>query len=69
MVFKIVIVGLLAFMVFNLFYALILMNKNDPNKPSMSKFIGRRMYVAVAIVLLLFVGLLTGLITPNPKPY
>ena len=69
MVFKIVIVGLMAFMVYNLFKALLLMNKNDPNKPSMTKFIGRRLYVSVAIVLLLVVGLLTGIITPNPRPY
>jgi hypothetical protein len=69
MVFKIVIIGLLAFMVYNLFKALLLMNKNDPNKPSMTKFIGRRLYVSVAIVLLLVVGLLTGIITPNPRPY
>jgi len=69
MIFKIVIVSMLAFMVYNLFKALILMNKNDPNKPSMTKFIGRRLYLSVAIVLLLLVGLLTGVITPNPRPY
>jgi hypothetical protein len=69
MVFKIVIVGLLAFMVYNLFKALLLMNKNDPDKPSMTKYIGRRLYISVAIVLLLLVGLLTGVITPNPRPY
>jgi len=69
MIFKIVIVGMLAFMVYNLFKALILMNKNDPNKPSMTKFIGRRLYLSVAIVLLLLVGLLSGVITPNPRPY
>ena len=69
MVFKIVIVGLMAFMVYNLFKALLLMNKNDPDKPSMTKFIGRRLYISVVIVLLLLVGLLTGIITPNPRPY
>ena len=69
MIFKIVIVSMLAFMVYNLFKALILMNKNDPNKPSMTKFIGRRLYLSVGIVLLILVGLLTGIITPNPRPY
>jgi hypothetical protein len=69
MLFKIVIVSLLGFMIFNLFKALVLMNKNDPNQPSMTKFIGRRLLVSVALVLLLLVGLLTGLITPNPRPY
>ncbi len=56
-------------MVYNLFYALVLMNKNDPNKPSMSKFIGRRLMVSVALIILLLIGLLTGVITPNPRPY
>ena len=69
MLFKIVIVALLIFMIYNLFYALIIMNKNDPAKPSMSKFIGRRLMVSVALIILLLIGLLTGLITPNPRPY
>ena len=69
MLFKIIIVAMLAFMVYNLFHALVLMNKNDPNKPSMSKYIGRRLMLSVAIVVLVIIGLLTGLITPNPRPY
>jgi len=66
---KIIIVAMLAFMVYNLFRALFLMNKNDPNKPPMSKYIGRRLMFSVAIVVLLLIGLLSGLITPNPRPY
>ena len=69
LLFKIIIVAMLAFMVYNLFCALIIMNKNDPNKPPMSKYIGRRLMLSVTIVVLLIIGLLTGLITPNPKPY
>lgn len=69
MIIKIIIVGLLAYMVYNLFRALILMNKNDPNQPSMSKFIGRRVMTSVVIVLLILVGILTGVITPNPQPF
>ncbi|NQY36725.1 MAG: DUF2909 domain-containing protein [Alteromonadaceae bacterium] len=69
MVFKIVIVGMLAYMVFNLFRALIIMNKNDPDQPSMSKFIGRRLIASVAVILLLLIALSTGLITLNPRPY
>ena len=70
MLFKIVIVLLLLFMIYNLFRALLIMNKKpDPNQPPMSKFIGRRLMVSVAIVVLLLIGLLTGLITPNPRPY
>jgi hypothetical protein len=66
---KIIVVGLLAFMVYNLFRALFIMNKNDPNKPPMSKFIGRRVMTSIAIVILLLVGILTGVITPNPRPF
>lgn len=70
MLFKIVIVALLLFMVYNLFRALLLMNKKpEPDQPSMTKYIGRRLMVSVAIVVLLIVGLLTGIITPNPRPY
>jgi len=70
MLFKGVIVTMLLFMVYNLFRALLLMNKKpEPNQPSMTKFIGRRLMLSVAIVILLLIGLLTGLITPNPRPY
>jgi len=68
--FKAVIVLLLLFMVYNLFRALIIMNKKpEPNQPSMSKYIGRRLMLSVAIVVLLILGLLTGIIAPNPRPY
>ena len=70
MLFKVVIVLLLLFMVYNLFRALIIMNKKpELDQPPMSKYIGRRLMVSVAIVVLLLVGLLTGIITPNPRPY
>ncbi|MGB1261799.1 MAG: DUF2909 domain-containing protein [Cognaticolwellia sp.] len=69
MLIKIIVVGLLAFMIYNLFRALFIMNKNDPNKPPMSKFIGRRVITSVVLVLLLLLGILTGVITPNPRPF
>ncbi len=73
LIFKIIIVSMLIFMIYNLFRALIIMNKkpldkNDPNYVSMSKFIGRRLMFSVAMIILLLIGLLTGLITPNPTP-
>jgi len=55
-------------MIYNLFKALIVMNRKDPNQPSMSKFIGRRVMVSAVIVILILVGIMTGLITPNPTP-
>ncbi|UUO23906.1 DUF2909 domain-containing protein [Colwellia sp. M166] len=69
MLIKIMIIGLLMLMVYNLFKALFAMNKNDPEKPPMTKFIGRRVVTSVVIILLLLVGIFTGLITPNPRPY
>lgn len=69
MLIKIIVIGLLAFMIYNLFRALFIMNKNDPNKPPMSKFIGRRVITSVVLVLLLLLGILTGVISPNPRPY
>lgn len=69
MLIKIIVIGLLALMIYNLFRALFIMNKNDPNKPPMSKFIGRRVITSVVLVLLLLLGILTGVISPNPRPY
>jgi hypothetical protein len=69
LIIKIIIVGCLIFMVYNLFRALIIMNKKDPNQPSMSKFIGRRVMMSAFIVILILVGIMTGLITPNPTPH
>ena len=69
MLIKVIVVGLLAFMIYNLFRALFIMNKNDPDKPPMSKFIGRRVITSVVIILLLVIGIFTGVITPNPRPF
>jgi hypothetical protein len=66
---KIIVVGCLIFMIFSLFQALLIMNKNDPNKPSMSKFIGRRVMISAFIVILMLVAIMTGVITPNPRPF
>lgn len=69
MLVKIIIVGLLFFMIYNLLRALIIMNKNDPDQPPMSQYIGRRVLTSVIIVLILLIGILTGVITPNPTPH
>ncbi|WP_425439691.1 DUF2909 domain-containing protein [Pseudocolwellia agarivorans] len=69
LIIKIILIGCLIFMVYNLFRALFIMNKNDPNQPSMSKFIGRRVMISAFIVILMLIGIMTGLITPNPTPY
>lgn len=69
MLIKILIGGLILFMVFNLFKAMMIMLKNDPDSPPMSKYIGRRLFGSVAIIVLILVAIATGLITPNPRPF
>jgi hypothetical protein len=66
---KILIGGLILFMVFNLFRAMVVMLKDDPNKPPMSKFIGRRVMASAVIILLILLAIATGLIVPNQTPY
>jgi hypothetical protein len=68
LVMKITLVGLLIFMIFNLAYAMRVMIKGN-GKHKMSKFIGRRVMVSAAIVLLMLLAMATGIITPNPRPY
>jgi NADH:ubiquinone oxidoreductase subunit 6 (subunit J) len=66
---KIILVTLLAVVVFSLFQALIVMLKNDEAAPKMSKFLGRRLLFSALVILFLLILLLTGVITPNPRPY
>lgn len=69
MLIKIIIILLIVFMVYNLFKALSVMNKNDGKQRPMSTYIGRRVFTSAAIILFIIVLLLTGIITPNPRPY
>lgn len=66
---KIILVTLLAVVVFSLFQALIVMLKNDEAAPKMSKFLGRRLLFSALVILFLLILLLTGVITPNSRPY
>jgi type IV secretory pathway TrbL component len=69
MIIKIVLIGLVIFMLYNLFKALYLMTKNDPDKAPMTKFIGRRLMLSGLIIILVLIGVATGLITPHTSPY
>ncbi len=69
MLIKLLIIALLLFIIFNLFRALYLMLKNDPEKVSMSKFLGRRVFFSVVVLLLVIFAMLSGLITPHGRPY
>jgi hypothetical protein len=66
---KIILVMLLAIVVFSLFQALIVMLKNDEAAPKMSRFLGRRLIFSAVAILFLIILLLTGVITPHPRPY
>ena len=69
MVIKVIIVGLLIFMIINLFLAMKAMLGNNSDKAPMSKYIGRRVMTSALIVVIILVAMATGLITPNPSPY
>lgn len=69
MIVKIAVALLLIFMIYNLFRAMMIMIKNEPGQPSMSKFIGRRVMASAVIVVLLILAVMTGIITPNPRPF
>ena len=69
MLIKIILIALVIFMIVNLFLAMRVMMKNDPNDGPMSKYIGRRVLTSALIVILIIVAISTGLITPNPRPY
>ncbi|MFC6438593.1 DUF2909 domain-containing protein [Bowmanella sp. JS7-9] len=66
---KIVVVILLLAMIYNLYKAMQMMLRNDPNQPSMTKFIGRRVMLSALIVLILVISMAMGWITPNPTPH
>lgn len=69
MLLKITLITLLAIVIFSLFQALFAMLKNDDAAPKMSKFLGRRLIFSALVIILLVALLLTGVITPNPRPY
>jgi hypothetical protein len=68
LVVKVILVGLLIFMMVNLAFAMRVMLKGE-SKEKMSKFIGRRVLTSAIIVILILIAIATGVITPNPRPY
>ncbi|MBB1268502.1 DUF2909 domain-containing protein [Shewanella sp. SR44-3] len=67
-IFKVTLVLLLVFIIFNLARALIIMVKGEQTQP-MSHYLGRRVLYSVLVVLLLLVALGLGIVEPNPRPY
>lgn len=68
MLIKILLVGLLLIIIVNLFKALPIMLKGDSSRP-MSHYLGWRIGLSVVAFGLIVIALLTGFITPNPRPY
>lgn len=66
---KLLIVGFLILIVFNLGKAMTIMLKPKSTNKTMSTFIGRRLLFSVALILLLLISLLMGWVQPNPRPY
>ena len=69
MLIKILIGGLLIFMIFNLFRAMKIMLSDQKPEQNMSTYIGRRVLASVAIIFLIILAVAFGLIEPNPRPY
>lgn len=67
-VFKVILVLLLLFIMFNLARALFMLVKGESEKP-MSQFLGRRVIYSVLVLVLILIALGSGVITPNPRPY
>nr|WP_276315809.1 DUF2909 domain-containing protein [Parashewanella hymeniacidonis] len=68
MLFKVVLVLLLLFIIFNLGRALFIMVRSD-NKQSMSRYLGRRVMLSALVVIALILAIGLGWIHPNPTPY
>lgn len=44
-------------------------DRNDPNAVPMSQFLGKRLFISVVVIMVLLIGLTSGLISPNDRPY
>ncbi|WP_407083405.1 DUF2909 domain-containing protein [Photobacterium leiognathi] len=65
---KILLIGLLMVIIISLFKALPVMLKGQSSRP-MSHYLGWRIGLSVLAFILIVIALLTGVITPNPRPY
>jgi hypothetical protein len=66
---KVILVLLMLFMVFNLFRAMFAMLRNDPSKPSMTHYLGKRVFYSAIAMVIIVIMLATGLLPTNPRPY
>ena len=69
MLIKILIGSLLIVMIVSLFQAMRVMLGSGKTDTNMSKFIGRRVLLSAIIIGKIIIGVATGLIEANPRPY
>ena len=69
MLIKILIGSLLIIMIISLFQAMRVMLGSGKADTNMSKFIGRRVLLSAIIIGLIIIGVATGQIEANPRPY
>lgn len=69
MVIKLLIAGLIIFMLYSLIRALFVMTNPKDKSTKISTYIGRRLIAGIAIIILLLLGIATGVITPNPRAF
>lgn len=69
MLIKILIGSFLIIMIISLFQAMRVMLGSGKTDTNMSKFIGRRVLLSAIIIALIIIGVATGLIEANPRPY
>ncbi|MGF1691664.1 DUF2909 family protein [Photobacterium kagoshimensis] len=68
MLIKALVVCLLVFIIFNLFRALpVMLGKREGVR--FSRYLGRRLWLSVLVFVLLLIGIATGLVEPNPRPF
>ncbi len=65
---KALLICLLVFVLFNLFRALPIMVKGDKGVP-MSRYLGRRVFLSICIILLILLAVAMGVIAPNERPF
>lgn len=66
---KVLLVALLLYVLFNLFRGLFSLISDDPERPPMSYFIGRRVIFSALAILIIVIALASGVLAPNPRPY
>lgn len=73
LVFKVALVLMLLFIVFNLAKALVQMvrepSEENENTRPMSHYLGKRVLISAIVVIMLIIALTSGWLEPNPRPY